>query len=105
LYINVKTFYRGWGIIKDVNHLHLRCVKIEQICFGNIRINTAGQVTKYLINKSTFNEEFGGIGKLLYWDVEIPSKFGVGIFTKKKTTTYYADTSQRSMKKEENPLD
>jgi hypothetical protein len=73
-------------------------VKIEQICFGNIRINTAGQVTKYIINKSTFNEEFLWNGKLLIWYIGIPSKAGISSFTRKKTTKYYADASQQSMK-------
>jgi hypothetical protein len=47
--------------------------------------------------KNTFDEEFDGVGKLLSWDVQIPAKFGVSSFTKKNTTTYYADASQKSI--------
>jgi hypothetical protein len=35
--------------------------------------------------------------ELLSWDVQIPAKFGVSSFTKKNTTTYYADASQKSI--------
>lgn len=61
-----------------------------------------GRVTSFLINKHQFDEEFVKIGKLIDWDVEIPSKFNLDRFEEKKKYTYYSNTN--TLNQYENPL-
>jgi hypothetical protein len=103
IYILPRYKENNFYIVKPEKLIELLNEKFPScISYGG---GDGGRVASFLINKNTFDEEFDGVGKLLSWDVQIPAKFGVSSFTKKNTTTYYADASQKSMKKYENPLD